>query len=207
MEMKSYNAESGWMCNGSPTIEPETCDFRSVLDRSATSIICLSRLCLMSLFFNPHYCHHSFHCYHTNFDGHHSDFGITSLLVHSMHCTSMPHGSSLPFHPTTITPFCYSLTPLVPTPSANSTLCLHSMSWRMGFSYALCLRHRPTPFPSFIFLPFLIGFFVLVVRDVVTLSVVTWSHLLTPKTLDLTMLCVLCLVLAVCFSSFNSLPL
>ena len=42
MEMKSYKAESGWMCNGSPTIEPETCDFRSVLDRLATSIIHLS---------------------------------------------------------------------------------------------------------------------------------------------------------------------
>ena len=81
---------------------------------------------------SAHFCHCSFRCYRTTFDGHHSDFRITSLLVHSIRRTSMPRGSPFPFHPTTIALFRYSLTPLAPTPS-----CLRSMSQRMGISRAL----------------------------------------------------------------------
>ena len=124
---------------------------------------------------------------------------ITSLLVHSMRCTSMPRGSSFPFHPTTTALFRYSLTSLVTTPSADSTSCPHSTSRRIGFSHALCLGHRRAPFSSLIFLPFLIGFIVLLVRDVGTLGVVAWPCFLTPRTLDLTMPRVPCLVRASCF--------
>ena len=50
-------------------------------------------------------------------------------------------------------------------------------------------------------------YLVLLVRDVITLDVVTRPRLLTPRTLDLTMPRVPRLVSAACFSSFNSLPM
>ena len=138
-------------CNGSPTVEPETRDFRPVPDRSATSIIRPSRLASCLFFFNPHLvvlCPSFSSPFLPIFDGHHSNFGINSLLVHSMPHTSMPCGSSFPFHPTTTTLFRYSSTSLVTTPSADSTLCPRSTSRRIGFSRALCLGHRRAPFSS-----------------------------------------------------------
>ena len=73
---------------------------------------------------------------------------------------------------------------------------------------ALSVSDTGAPYFSLLCLLFLIGFFVLLVRDVITLSVVTRSHLLTPRTLDLTMPRVSRLVLAACFfSSFDSRPM
>ena len=51
----------------------------------------------------------------------------------------MPRGSSFPFIPQQSPLFRYSSTPLVPTPSADSTSC--PFRW-IGFDRALCLGHR-----------------------------------------------------------------
>ena len=63
-----------------------------------------------------------------------------NLSAHPLHVSHI-HASWLVFslHPTTITLFRYSSTPLVTTPSADSTSC--PFQW-IGFDRALCLRHR-----------------------------------------------------------------
>ena len=110
-------------CNGSSAVELETRDFRSVPDRSWLTYFQLSRICLMYPCLPPSSRHFSPLNLVTD---HHSNSGITSLLDNLMYCVSMPHGSSLPFHPTIIIPFRTSSTLLVPPPSADSTSCLWS---------------------------------------------------------------------------------
>ena len=104
-----------WVCNSvtvAQPLSPKHVTFALFqTDRPLPSFARLDfASCLFS--FNPHlvvlrpsFRHSSFRCYRTTFNGHHSDCGITSLLVHSMRRTSMPRGSSFPFHPTTIDPF------------------------------------------------------------------------------------------------------
>ena len=175
-------------CNGSSAVESEKSerrDFHSVLDQSATH---LSRLCLMYLFLQPSSCRSSslifvncsFRRYRTTSKAHHSDLGITSLLVHSMHRPSEPRGPIFSFHSTTSPSFHSFSTSLVQLPSTNSTSCPLSLSWRIGLSRALCLGHRCAPTFTFYFLPFLIVLVVLLVCFVRTLGVVAWPCLPVP---------------------------
>ena len=118
-------------CNGSSAVESEKSkrhDFHSVPDQSATRP---SRLCLMYLFLQPSSCRSSslifvncsFRRYRTTSKAHHSDLGITSLLVHSMHRPSEPRGPIFSFHSTTSPSFHSFSTSLVQLPSTNSTSC------------------------------------------------------------------------------------
>ena len=113
-----------------------------------------------------------------------------------MRRTSMPRGSSFPFHPTTIDPF--SL--LFDTACTNTLGRLNLVPVLMDKSLiALSVLDTGAPYFSLFWLLFLIGFLVLLVRDVGTLGVVARPCFLTPRTLDLTMPRVPCLVRASCF--------
>ena len=152
------------------------------------SYLHLSQVHLMPLCFHPHLIvlcpsilSHPFHWYCKTFDNHHSDFGITSLLIHLTCCASMPHGSPFSFIQQSLSLFASCWHHLY----YHSWLiqpCAHGLSldgW--GFSHALCLIHRHAPiFTSFSH--FSDQILVLLMHFDRTLSVVAQPHLSVPQT-------------------------